>query len=458
MLSVLRKSRYNLQEGSVLRPLWGLALPMIIAFGFQTSFNFVDRYFVSKLGDMAIAAIGMAFVVQLVIIAVGAGMGVGLNSFISRSLGAKKAEDAHAAAIHSFIIAVVLGIGLAAVGLAVQEPLFRALGAKGDLLQSIMDYLTIIFLFAPFQLIGMMSNNIFRGWGDTVYPMKFMLLGTFGNIILDPILIFGLGGIPAFGIKGAALATGISRSFALLYTLSILLFKGKPAKLVFSAFRFRWKIISGIFQVGFPASLGQILSSFSLSLIFLILKPFGNDARAAYTIVFTYEMVAFMPVLGIGQAMMIMTGHNYGAQNYKRIRTIFFTSIKLAAAFMLTIGFLVFIAPQLFAGVFAQSKEVLQIASDALRIMAPGYFFNSIFLASVSSFQGLGLGRYQLIATILKMFVITIPLAFAGAYYFALNGIWFGILAANFITAAIMLGWYHQLYHKRLVVGKVSTI
>ncbi len=454
----MKQSKINLLQGSIPRTLVSLALPMIIAFAFQTSFNFVDRYFVSRLGDLATAAIGMAFIIQLIIISLGSGLGIGLNSYISRSLGAGKIENAVAAALHSFFLAIILGVGIGGLGLLTQHAIFQALGARGALLKLITDYLTIIFYFAPVILIAMLSNNIFRGWGDTVYPMKFMLTGTLLNIALDPLLIFGWGFIPAMGIRGAALATGISRLLAFLYTLAVLIFRNKPVRLRISRFVFQWRIIRGIFQVGLPASAGHILSSVTLSLIFLILKRYGDEARAAYTIAFTYEMVAFLPIIGIGQAVAIMTGHNYGAGNYERIKTIYFTAIKMAFSLMFLVGLVVSLAPAGFAAVFARSKEVLHITATALRIMAPGYMFNGIFMCTVSSFQGIGLGKLQLLATLIRLFGLILPLALLGSLLAGLPGVWSGILIANIILAFVMLMWYRHLYYQRLVKGKIKTL
>jgi putative MATE family efflux protein len=457
-MAVVNKQKNDLIDGPITKSLVGLATPMIIAFGFQTSFNFVDRFFVSRLGDVATAAIGMAFIIQLIIIALGSGMGMGLNSFISRSLGADKEESAISAALHSFFLALIIGVGVSIVGLATQNHIFRFLGARGVLLESITSYLGVVFLFAPVLLLSMLSNNIFRGWGDTVYPMKFMMAGTLLNIVLDPIMIFGWGFVPAMGIKGAALATGISRTISLIYMLSILVFRAKPVKLRISVFKYEWRIVRGIFQVGFPASIGQILTSFSLSLIFLILKPFGNDARAAYTIAFTYEMVAFLPVIGIGQAIAIMTGYNYGAQKYKRVRTIYFTGLKIAVSLMFVVSLVVSLDPGLFASLFAQSPHVLAITAIALRIMAPGYLFNGVFMCTATSFQGLGLGRDQLVATLLRMFLFMLPLAYFGSWVWALKGVWSGILVSNVFMAGLMLVWYRYLYYHKLIKGKIATL
>ncbi|MFQ5583401.1 MAG: MATE family efflux transporter, partial [Calditrichia bacterium] len=307
-----------LLSGSVYRHLLKLGLPMIVGFFFITSYNFIDRIFVSRLGDDATAAIGMAFVVQLVIIALGSGIGIGISSFISRTLGAGKKGEAYEAALHTFILALTMGIVFAVAGLLFQKPLYRFLGANDLLLGLITDYLTIVFLFTPIVLLSMFTSGIFKGWGNTFLPMLFMVTGTLLNILLDPLLIFGLGPFPELGIKGAALASGISRTISLLFTLFVLFVMKKPVQLHFSGFSYSWKIVRGIFQIGVPSSFSQILSSIAMGFIFFILKPYGSDAKAAYTIVFTYGIVVFLPAIGISQAIIILTGHNFGARKIKR--------------------------------------------------------------------------------------------------------------------------------------------
>jgi len=160
----MNKPKYDLLNGSITPLLLKLSTPMIVAFSFQTSFNFIDRYFVSRLGDVSTAAIGMAFIIQLIIIALGSGMGIGLNSYISRNLGAGKTGRAIQATLHSFLIALVLGGAISIIGLLTHIYIFQLLGASGELLKAISEYLTIIFIFAPIYLLGMLSNNIFRGW------------------------------------------------------------------------------------------------------------------------------------------------------------------------------------------------------------------------------------------------------------------------------------------------------
>jgi len=343
-------------------------------------------------------------------------------------------------------------------GLLIQKPLFIFLGAEGLLLQLITDYLTIIFLFTPITLLSMFSSGIFQGWGNTILPMIFMVIGTVLNILLDPILIFGLGPFPELGIKGAALASGTGRSIALLITLFVLFGLKRPTQILFSKFRFSWKIIAGIFQVGFPSSLSQILTSIAMGFIFYILKPYGSDAKAAYTIVFTYEIVVFLPAIGVSQAITILTGHNFGAGLLKRIKEIYHKGITLSFAMMAFTSIIIMTKPEMFAAVFAQSNQVLEITSTALRITAVGFIFISVYLCSIASFQGLGLGKQYLIATIFRIFVLQVPFAFIGSLLFKLTGVWLGLMAVNILSSIILFGWFVYLYNKKIMTGQTQPL
>ena len=446
----------QLLTGSIFRHLFKLATPMIIGFFFITSYNFIDRFFVSRLGDLAVAAIGMAFTVQLIMISLGSGIGVGVNSFISRNLGSKKENVARDAALHTFLLALAIGISFTVIGLLIQKHLFEFLGAKGELLKLIMDYLTIIFIFAPLSLLSMLSSGIFQGWGDTVSPMKFMMIGTVLNLTLDPLLIFGLGPFPEWGISGAALASGIGRSVSLLYMLFVLFVQKRPTQLTFSGFKFSWHIVRGIFQVGLPSSLSQILASVAMGFMFLILKPFGDNARAAYTIVFTYEVVIFLPTIGVSQAITILTGHNFGAGLISRIKETYHKGIVLSFSMMAFTSLIILISPRTFASVFAQSSGVLEISAHALRITAVGYLFVSLYFCSIASFQGLGMGRQYLIANIFRMFILQIPFAFFGGLLFNLNGVWIGLMIVNILSAVILYKWFSYLFKSRIVTGQIQ--
>ena len=454
-----RKIDYaSLLNGPILPHVIRLAVPMIIAFTFVTAYQYVDRFFVSRLGDVATAAIGMAFTIQMVIISLGSGIGNGVNSFISRNLGANKVDDAERTIIHAFLISLGLGLLITTLGLLTQRALFSSLGAEGELLELILAYLTIIFWFTPVNLITTTANSVYQGWGDTVSPMKFMLLGNILNLILDPLLIFGYFFFPSMGIKGAAWATVIGRLAALLYVFYKLLLRHQPTKLHFSKFRYDKKIVGGIFQVGLPASLSQVMTSIAMMFVFYVLDPFGSDARAAYTIVFTYEMAIFLPSIGIAQAVSILTGHNFGARLFERVNKVYFTGMGVATAIMTVSVIVIVTFADFFAGIFAQSEAVRQLSAHALRITALGHFFTGVYISSVASFQGLGLGRHYLFANILKLYIFQVPVAFFGAKWFGLDGVWYGLMLVNVLSAIVLFLWHQYIYRRQILSGAIQPL
>ena len=448
----------ELLSGSIWKHVIRLAVPMIVAFIFVTSYHYIDRFFVSKLGDVATAAIGMAFIIQMVVIAIGVGIGSGVNSFISRNLGAGNEDIAKDTVIHAMLISVSVGFAFAVIGILTQEPLYQMMGAEGELLNLITSYLTIIFLFTPVSLLSVIGNSIFQGWGDTMTPMKFMLTGTFINLALDPLLIFGISIFPEMGIEGAALATGIGRTISVLYIFYKLLIKYQPAKISFAKFRLNMETIAGIFQVGLPSSVSQILTSIAMGYVFYILDPFGEGAKAAYTIVFTYEMVVFLPAIGISQAVTILTGHNFGALLLERVNKIFLAGTGVALSMMTTSALLLWFLPELFAGVFAQSPEVLKVGATALQITSVGYAFSAIYLCAAASFQGLGLGRHYLAANIFRLYFLLIPFTYLGAMYYQVDGVWLGLTAVNIISALVVLVWHQYIYRYRILTGEIKPL
>ncbi|MGH1366301.1 MAG: MATE family efflux transporter [Calditrichia bacterium] len=448
----------ELIEGPILANVLKLATPMIVAFIFITSYNFIDRFFVSQLGDTATAAIGMAFIVQLTIISIGTGISSGIKSYISRNLGAQQTDDAVQAALHALLLAVIIGICFAILGIAIQRPLFQAIGADGELLEFIISYLTIIFLFTPVNLLSVFGSGIFQGWGDTVSPMKFSVVGTLLNIALDPILIFGLSIVPGIGIKGAALATGVARTVSLLYILFLLFVRKKPVTLSFRNFRYSPRIMRGIMGVGAPSTISQILTSISMGAVFWLLAPFGESAKAAYTIVFTYEMVIFLPAIGLAQAVSIMTGHNFGANKNERIPKIHHTGIAASFLIMGCTAGLIMLFPRAFAGVFAQSEEVLAISSHALQITAVGIVFLSIYICSVTSFLGLGLGRQYLAANFLRMYVLMLPCAYFGIQQFGIDGVWYGLAVSNIVSSVALFFWHKYIFNYKILTGQIKPL
>ncbi|MBN1786685.1 MAG: MATE family efflux transporter, partial [Candidatus Methanofastidiosa archaeon] len=294
-----RNHHYDLLDLDPRKGLVSLALPMIIAFLFQTGFNIVDTIFVGRLGAEAIAGVSLAFPFQMFIIALSSGLGIGAQSLIARSIGAGRKPDADKAAGHVFLIMIVSSALTTLIGLSLAPYLISYLDAPEEVGRRCLEYLGPILMGSFFIYHNIMLNAVFRGEGDTKRPMYFMATGAILNVIFDPIFIFSFD----LGVSGAAIATILSRM--IVSTLSmyyIFVRKGTFVSLHRDSFKLDIGIIRRIFDVGIPASLAQLAMSLSLFFLNDLVAPFGQNALAAFGIGFRVESVVFLPMIGLSGA------------------------------------------------------------------------------------------------------------------------------------------------------------
>ena len=438
-------------NGPILKTLFRLAVPTIIAFTFQTAFNFIDRLFISRLGELQFGAIGMSFTVQSIIIAIAAGVGAGSSSLIARFIGAERYKDANNAAEHSLLIVLVTAVIFTIGGPLLSRPLFVLLGASDKMLPYILRYINVILFGSFFAFFTMIGNGVLRGEGNMVKPMQVMVIGTLTNIILDPLLIFGLGPFPRMGIEGAALATVIARAVSALLLARSLFGDKNIIKFNLKVFKYSGEFIKGIFEVGGPSIISQLVQSLGLSLLFILLRPYGDYVKAAFTMGFTYQQVAFLPILGIAISVLTMTGQNYGAKNYERVRQILTRASLAAAGIMLVFTATFIIGSRPFIRVFSSNPEVLRVGRDLLIIFSIGFPFIALRMVQVNIFQGLGMGFKSLTLNLSQMLLLTIPLALLMSYFLGLNGIWIGMVMGNFLTALAGFIWVGHVTKKIIV-------
>lgn len=441
MGTLLKSSPREILEGTILRTLLKLSVPSIIAFTFHTTFNFVDRFFVSRLGELELGALGMAFTVQSILIAIGSGTGIGASSLIARYIGAGKLKEARRAAEHTLLIIVGLSIVVSGSGPLLAPALFRLLGASEQMLPHILSYITIILYGCFFQFLAMIGNGILRGEGNMVWPMQVMIVGTLVNIALDPILIFGLGPIPALGVQGAAIATVCGRGVSCVVLGLGLLARTNVIRIQLKNFRFAVRFVQGILGVGAPTIVSQLSHSLGLSLLFILLRPYGDQAKAAFTMGFTYQQIAILPLIGIAQGTLTMAGQNYGAGNYQRIRAIMSRALAFSFVLMSVFALVFILARKQFVLVFTHKQEILTIGTTMLVIFSLGFPFLSGRIILSSLFQGLGMGFKALFLNLAQMLVFAIPLALLLSVLLGLEGIWAGMGLANFLSALLGLLW-----------------
>lgn len=435
-----KTSPQQILEGPILKTLIRLSIPIMVAFVFHTGFNFVDRFFVSRLGEIPFAALGMAFTVQMVMISIGSGLGVGASSLIARLIGAKKVELAHRAADQALFLVLVLSVIFTIGGPLAIRRFFLAIGASDAVLPHVLAYTRIILFGAFFQFFAMIGNGMLRGEGDTVTPMLMMTLGTIVNIILDPLLIFGLGPFPRMGVEGAALATVIARAVSCLILIVSYTARRNVVKPTFKIFRLERTLLVGITLVGGPAVMAQILQPISMSLLFFLLKTYGDASKAALTMGITYHQVAILPVIGLGAGALTMAGQNYGAKRFERLKGITVRANITSAGLLIVMAVIFILSSASLAQVFSKAPEVISIGTNLLIIFSLSLPFVGCRILIASILQGFGMGFSSLVLNGSQV-AFAIPLAWFFSRLIGLNGIWWGLTTGNVIAAVVGTLW-----------------
>lgn len=445
MIAIKMRPKKDLTTGSVRKHIIFLAAPMLVAMFMHNLFTLVDTFFVGRIGPEAIAAVAASFPVFFIIIALMTGLGIGVNSFVARSIGAKDFEKVNIIAENGLIIAGALYLLALAVGFFTIKPLVAFLGVQPNVAGFMKDYLSVIYVGSAAFFFGNIANAMLQGEGDAKTPMKALVIANLANIILDPAFIFGLGPLPAMGVKGAAIATIIAQSIGAAYSYSHL-FSGKAfVKLRFRKLVYSPEIIRGILAVGIPttASHGAVaVGSFFLN---KFVASFGSAALAGFGIAFRMESIAVLPALAISVATLSTIGQNIGAKLYDRARRASRFSTIAAFLFMELVGIMFFLSSPLWISLFTNSPEVIAYGKQYFSIVALAYGFLGLRFIAVSSFQGLGKATSVLAIT---SFAFCLMIAAAYLLAFKLNlgltGIWLGMLIANVIAGVLAQLWFRK--------------
>ncbi|MBW1645898.1 MAG: MATE family efflux transporter [Deltaproteobacteria bacterium] len=389
------------------RALFRLALPTVTAMAVQTTYNMVDTAFVGRLGATSLAALTFSFPLYFILVSANAGMGVGLNSLISRCLGAGDQPAAENSAAHGLLVALVTATVLFLAGLWGSEPLFRLLGARGEALRLAVHYLWIIvggnfFVFPAYAI-----HSIFTAQGDTLTPMKVQITALVANMVLDPLFIFYF----HLGVPGAAAATVIAQATGLSL---FVYFLRQRSQLRPSWRRFTWKpgIIGEIFRVGVPASLTMLLMSFYIMVINRLMAHFGINYVAAFGMVYRLESVVIMPLVASAISLLTITGMFYGAGDYPLVRRIIRFGMAVNISYALGISLLFFCLPTFFLRVFTPDARLLELGGAYLRIEVFTFPLAAVNITTNRALQGLGRGVPGITINFVRIFVVAIPLAY----------------------------------------------
>lgn len=410
----------HMGDEPITKLLFRFSLPATVGMLVMATYNIVDTIFVGMLGSQAIAALSVAFPVQMLLGAVGIGTGVGAGSLISRSLGAGDRDEAECAAGQVISMALIFGLVTALIGLFYMRPLLLFLGTMPEILALTEEYMLIIAVGSVMFFMIMGLNNVVRAEGNPILSMKVMIVSALLNIALDPVFIFLL----EMGVQGAAVATVLSKIVGVIMMLHYFFRGDSVLKINHLCLRMRWGTIKNIYKVGFPAMLLQLSINVSLIVANNVLAAFGHIPIAVMGLVFRLQMFAILPVLGISQGLLPIIGFNFGAGKKTRIREALLKGLGISVSCMAIAGLALFLFPTFFMRLFSSEEELLTLGSYALRTMVIMFPLVGVQIVSSVFFQAIGKGIPSLLLSLLREIMFFIPFIFILSYYMGLTGIW----------------------------------
>ena len=435
--------------------LFNMSLPMMISMLVQALYNIVDSIFVAKLSENALTAVSLAFPLQTLLIAVGTGTGVGMNALLSKSLGEKNFKKANVTASNAAVLYFFSYLVFFILGFTIVRPFYASQigNADQEIMELGIEYLITVMIFSFGLLAQVFFERLLTSTGRTIFSMTSQLTGAITNIILDPILIFGLLGAPKMGVTGAAVATVIGQCVAALVAGFCNHRYNHDVKLKFHGFRLDFHIIGTIYAVGIPTIIMQSIGSVMTYCMNRILIEFSSTATAVFGVYFKLQSFFFMPVFGLNNGITPIIAYNYGAGQRKRmLKTI---KLSMLVAFCLTfIGFLCFEGiPQILLGMFNASDEMLTIGVPALRIIGIHYLIAWFCIVSGTVFQALGKAFFSMIVSIMRQLFVLIPAAYILAKLGGLHVVWWSFPIAEVIS--LMVSSFFLVRINRTIISRV---
>lgn len=424
-----------------------MSLPMMISMLVQALYNIVDSIFVSRVNEYAVRAVSLAFPVQTLMIAFGGGTAVGVNALLSRSLGEKDFKKVNKTASNGVFLAVVCYALFLILGLTLVTPFMNSQTQIPEVRNYGISYLSICCVCSFGLFIQMIFERLLQATGKTFYTMITQGVGAIVNIILDPIMIFGLFGFPRMEAAGAALATVTGQIVAAIVAVIFNVRVNHEVKLDFKGFKPSGRIIGTIYRVGAPSIVMQSIGSVMTYGMNLILASFGV-AQTVFGLYFKLQSFIFMPVFGLNNGMVPIIAYNYGAGKKKRVTDTIKMSIMLAVTIML-IGLAVMeLFPAQLLGLFDAKEELLAVGVPALRIICLSFIFAGFCIVAGSVFQALGNGIYSMFVSIARQLVVLLPVAYCLSLTGKVINIWWAFPIAEFMSVTVSAFFLVRIYRK----------
>lgn len=431
----MKPAKYDLTKAPITGLLISMTLPMIFGMLGIVAFNIVDTYYVSRLGLVPMAAMTLTFPVVMIIGALAQGIGIGAAALISKAVGEKKQDKIVRYTTDSLILGLILVFVFVVLGLMTMKPLFTALGADSETLPYVIDYMKIWYPGVMFLIIPMIGNSGIRAIGDTKTPAIIMAVAALFNMIFDPLLIFGYGPFPEMGIQGAALATVISRAITMIVALYVLIYRQKIVSLKNIHFRAIVASFKDLLYIGIPNALTRIMTPLAIGVITSLIATFGKEATAGFGIATRVEMFAMLVINALTSIYVPLLGQNLGAKKHDRVHEIIKKSEIFSIIYgLLTVIFFIFLGSQL-GKLFTDNLKVIETVKVYLYVIPIGYGIQGLFLIYTSTLNVFNKPMHSAILSIVRLFVIYVPLSLLLSNYFGLLGIWISLNLSFFLVA-----------------------
>lgn len=437
-----------MKEKPVFPLILSMAIPMVVSMLVNSLYNIVDSFFVAQISEDAMTALSLVYPVQNFLNAVSIGFGVGLNAVIAFYLGAGDYKKADMAASQGITLSVIHSVILTIGSIAVMPVFLGMFTSSASILKLGLQYSRIAFAFTPVIIFNLIFEKIFQAVGNMKVSMIGLMTGCVANIILDPILIFGLGPFPVMGIHGAALATGIGQALTLLYYLTVYIRRPIQVRIRRSCLRLTRQMAARLYAIGVPATLNLALPSVLISALNGILAAYSGVYILVLGIYYKLQTFLYLPANGFVQAMRPLIGYNYGAGEHKRVSQIYRIVLAMTSGIMLAGTVICLVIPGWLMGLFTHTPETVAAGETALRVISAGFLVSSVSVTSSGALEGLGKGTPSLIISLCRYLVLIIPAAFVLSRIFGPVGVWNAFWVAEAATALVSLVVYRRALHR----------
>ena len=437
-------TRLDLGKEAIFSLIIKMSWPSVIAMVAMSVYNFIDTFWLARLSTQALAALTVCFPIQMIFAAIGVGTGVGAGSFSARMFGAGKLLQARQTAGQILFLSLFFGLLMIIAILFFHETILHYFGATLEIMPLCSDYITTIVFSSPFLFFSMMANNLLRAEGRPLLSMAVVLISSIVSALLDPLLIFGIGPFPQWGIKGAAFAAVIAQFVASLFSFYFLQLKSSKYELLWKSMLPNVSIIKSIFSTGFPSIVINLIVSLVLIIYNHVLANFGSLAIAALGICFRVNGLVTMILFGIGFGLMPIVGYSEGARLYGRAKESVTVALKVSIVIAVIASIFLEIFAEAIVGIFSKDPELIAIAKLALRLHVLSLIFMAPSLVFINMFMGLNRGNLGMLLLLFRDCILLIPLLIILSSQLGLLGAWMALPLASMISLGVIYIWANK--------------